>query len=177
MSSQHEDPILDAYITETSQLVEQLERMILASESSGGLTEETIHEIFRIMHTIKGSSSMMQFHNIATLAHALEDLFSYLRDHPDRPANWSDVSDLMLQGVDFTKVELYKLRCGESADGDAAGAVHAVERMLNALRSGNAEKAPARTKHFAAPRAVYRRLRDGKRQGVSNRLSAERLAD
>ena len=136
MDYQQGDPIFEAYITETSQLVEQLEEMILVFEHVNQFPEEMIHEIFRIMHTIKGSSSMMQFHNIAALAHALEDLFSYLREHSLPPAEWSELSDLMLEGVDFTKVELHKMKNGEPVDGEASAVVQKVKRLLEKLEQG-----------------------------------------
>ena len=141
MSDLRGDPIFEAYLTETTQLVDQLEELILACEHGGAFTEESIHEIFRIMHTIKGSSSMMQYHNIAALAHVLEDLFSYLRDNPYGPADWSELSDLMLEGVDFAKVELHKLRNGEPADGDASAVIVKVNRLLEAMKQGGAGEA------------------------------------
>lgn len=55
------DSLLDMYIFETSQNIEQLEQSILTSEQSNGYTQEAINEIFRLMHTIKGSSAMMFF--------------------------------------------------------------------------------------------------------------------
>lgn len=139
MSDQRGDPIFEAYLTESAQLVEQLEELILACEHAGVFPEEAIHEIFRIMHTVKGSSSMMQYHNIAALAHALEDLFSYLRENPSLSADWSELSDLMLEGVDFAKVELHKLRSGEPADGDASIVIGKVDRLLEAVKRGREE--------------------------------------
>ena len=32
------------------------------------------------MHTIKGSSAMMEFNSISTIAHRIEDVFFYIRD-------------------------------------------------------------------------------------------------
>ena len=52
------DPILDMYIFEASQLIEQLEASVLASEKEGCYSTEAINDIFRVMHTIKGSSAM-----------------------------------------------------------------------------------------------------------------------
>jgi len=46
------EPLLDMYLFETEQLLEQLEQLVLNSENDG-FTKETIDEIFRIMHTIK----------------------------------------------------------------------------------------------------------------------------
>lgn len=133
MGRQKDDVILEAYITETCQLVEQLEGSILDCEDSNGFSEEVINEIFRIMHTIKGSSSMMHFDNIATLAHAWEDLFSFLRDHKFPFSQWSRLSDLMLEGVDFAKVELHKIKNGDSVDGEASVLVQNVKELLSSL--------------------------------------------
>ncbi|WP_232228285.1 chemotaxis protein CheA [Paenibacillus sp. J14] len=133
MGYQQGDPIFEAYITETSQLVEQLEEIILTCENANFFSEEMINEIFRIMHTIKGSSSMMQFHNIATLSHALEDLFSYLRQYHLKLEDWSELSDLMLEGVDFTKIELHKIKHGEHADGDFTAITQRVKGLLGSL--------------------------------------------
>lgn len=49
------EPMLDMYIFETTQLIEQL---VIHGEKENGFTD-SINEIFRIMHTVKGSSAMM----------------------------------------------------------------------------------------------------------------------
>ncbi|NLP00425.1 MAG: hypothetical protein GX386_09070, partial [Clostridiaceae bacterium] len=49
------EPMMEMFLFETSQLIEQLEQQILSSEKSNNYTEDAINEIFRIMHTIKGS--------------------------------------------------------------------------------------------------------------------------
>lgn len=79
--------MLEMFIYETSQNIEQLEMCILAAEKANSYTSETINEVFRIMHTIKGSAAMMSYNNIATLAHALEDLFNFLRGHTQKNGN------------------------------------------------------------------------------------------
>ena len=86
--------MLDMYIFETSQNIEQLEQTILSSEKSNGYTQEAINEIFRLMHTIKGSSAMMLFNNISTLAHTIEDLFFFLREQQPLNIDSSSLSDL-----------------------------------------------------------------------------------
>ena len=63
--------MLDLYLFEASQLMEQLEDLLLTSEKSGSLSPEQVNEIFRIMHTVKGSSAMMMFNNIASMAHSV----------------------------------------------------------------------------------------------------------
>lgn len=66
--------MLELFIFETYQLIDQLEQALLDFEK-GNKLEDSINEIFRIMHTIKGSAAMMLYDNISTLAHSMEDLF------------------------------------------------------------------------------------------------------
>ncbi len=76
MSDQYStEPLLEMFLFETSQLLEQLEQSILTGEKESEFCDDAINEIFRIMHTIKGSASMMLFDNIAKVAHSMEDLF------------------------------------------------------------------------------------------------------
>lgn len=63
------ESLLDMFLFETGQLLEQLEQSILTSEKEGSFSETAINEIFRNMHTIKGSAAMMVFDNISHLAH------------------------------------------------------------------------------------------------------------
>ena len=66
--------MLDMFIFETGMLLEQLEQIIINTEKSSSFEQSTVNEIFRIMHTIKGSSGMMPYNNISMLAHAVEDV-------------------------------------------------------------------------------------------------------
>ena len=74
--AEHE-PMLDMFIFETRQFLEQLEQRALASEQSQSFSVEDVNEIFRAMHTIKGSAAMMMVNEISSLAHAVEDIFYY----------------------------------------------------------------------------------------------------
>ena len=71
------ESMLDMFIFEMNQLVDQLEQLIIECED--GYSMDNINEIFRIMHTVKGSAAMMMYENISKTAHATEDLFFFLR--------------------------------------------------------------------------------------------------
>lgn len=71
------EPMLEMYIFETSQMIEQLEQVIMTCEKNGAYEIENINEIFRFMHTIKGSSAMMLYSDISKVAHSIEDLFYF----------------------------------------------------------------------------------------------------
>lgn len=131
------ESMLDMYIFETSQNIEQLEASILNSESTSRYTREAINEIFRIMHTIKGSSAMMLFGNISTLAHCIEDVFFLLREQEPEKVDCSRLSDLILQGVDFIKAELEKIKNADKADGDASILIDSIREFLAVLKQQN----------------------------------------
>ncbi|MDA8441132.1 MAG: Hpt domain-containing protein, partial [Peptococcaceae bacterium] len=131
MSGQFSDePMIDVYIFETTQNIEQLEQIILASEKESNFGEAAINEIFRLMHTIKGSSAMMLFNNIATVAHAVEDLFFFLRESKPAQVDCAMLSDLVLSGIDFTKVELAKVKNGDTPDGEATQLMQEIRDFL-----------------------------------------------
>ena len=132
------EPMLDMFLFETTQLIEQLEQSVLSSEQeSCYFTEDVINEIFRIMHTIKGSSAMMMFDNISTLAHTMEDIFYYLREEKPQVLNFSLLSDRVLDGVDFIKNEVDKIKNAASADGDSSDLIAAMKQLLTQLKEDN----------------------------------------
>ena len=65
------DSILDTYLYETNTLLEQLDTIVLEAEKADTFSEDDVNEIFRIMHTIKGSSAMMEFNALMTVAHRI----------------------------------------------------------------------------------------------------------
>ena len=77
--------MLSVYLFENQQLLENLQNMVMDQKDADGFDEDSINEIFRIMHTIKGSSGIMMFDEITKVAHKLEDVFYYLRE--SRPDN------------------------------------------------------------------------------------------
>ncbi len=131
------EPMLEMYIFETSQLTEQLEEIILNNEKSSSYTPSDINEIFRIMHTIKGSSAMMVFNNISILAHSIEDLFFFIREQKLQSVDCSTLSDLILEAIDFIKGELQKIMSGYEVDGDASLIIDKINEYLNNIKQLN----------------------------------------
>lgn len=129
------EPMLDLFIFESMQLIEQMELLIISNEKSSSYASDAINEIFRIMHTIKGSSAMMLYNNISTLAHSIEDLFFVLREDKPQNVDYSELSDLVLEGLDFIKVEIVKIRNGDEADGDASELIKSL-RVFHATIKG-----------------------------------------
>lgn len=100
------ESMLDVYIFETTGLLDQLDEILLRTEQANEFTEEDINEIFRIMHTVKGSSAMMGFENLQQLAHKGEDMFFIIREAPEKMTDVGFVYDLVFQMSDLFKAEI-----------------------------------------------------------------------
>lgn len=110
------EPMVEVFIFETRQFLEQLEQIALGSEEEGGFSVEDVNEIFRAMHTIKGSAAMMMFDEISTLAHSVEDIFFYIRELHPQKVDATAITDIVLNAVDFMRIEMDKLDGGSNPD-------------------------------------------------------------
>jgi len=130
------EPMLELFIFETNQLIDQLEQALLDCEKGSGF-ENSINEIFRIMHTIKGSSAMMLYDNISTLAHSIEDLFFYLREERPDNVDPSKIIDIVFEGLDFIKAETAKIESGLTPDGSSEELKAKTMQYLEQLKKSN----------------------------------------
>lgn len=137
MSKLSHEPMLEMFIFETSHLLEQLEQILINSEKSNSYSSNNINEIFRIMHTIKGSSAMMLYNNISILAHSIEDLFYFVRENKPSTVNFSELTDLILKGADFIKTELVKIEGGSESNADAGVLIDEIRVFLADLKNFN----------------------------------------
>ena len=106
------DSVLDMYLFETNSLLDQLDDILLKAESNLSFDKECMDEIFRIMHTIKGSSAMMQFDGIMTISHKIEDLFYYIRENGIDQKYNEGLVNLVFKITDFIKGEIVKVEEG-----------------------------------------------------------------
>ena len=72
--------MLDIYLFENRQLLERLQEIVLEQKDEDCFDEDGINEIFRTMHTIKGSSGVMMFADITMLSHKQKDVNYKLRE-------------------------------------------------------------------------------------------------
>lgn len=130
------DGMLDMYLFENGQLLEQLQEMVLDQKDADCFDEDSINEIFRTMHTIKGSSGIMMFDEITAVAHKLEDIFYYLREsHPDNVPHL-ELVDHVLEVEDFISNEMEKIRNGDPVDGESGEIVATLDEFLNKIKGG-----------------------------------------
>ena len=148
--------MMEAYLFEMHSMLEQLDDLILSSEQAKTFSQEAVNEIFRIMHTIKGSSAMMEFNSLMTIAHRIEDMFFVIREKtmdaiPEsmRP----ELFDLIFESIDFFRSEIEKIENGEPPTNDIDTFLNKINTFANKISGEEGEEPAAAEDAPAAPAA------------------------
>ncbi len=128
------DSMLSVFLYETDQGLEKLEGIILENQDQECFDDADINEIFRIMHTIKGSSGVLMYENITKATHKLEDVFYYLRESHPEDVPQMELVEKVLAVSDFVTGELDKLKNGETPDGDEKELVEDLDEFLGRIK-------------------------------------------
>lgn len=146
------ESLVEAFIYETSGLLDELDEILLESEKAKNISEDNINMIFRITHTIKGSAAMLEFAEMSTLAHAVEDVFYIIREDPSKlDLVFDAIFDLVFQTSDFLRKEIAALQTSSYTPADPSALVEQLHAQA-AIMKGEAE-APAQPQS-AAPAAA-----------------------
>ncbi|UPA18132.1 chemotaxis protein CheA [Borrelia puertoricensis] len=92
--------LLEIFFEEAQNLVDTLEENILSLEDDPN-NSETIDEIFRAAHTLKGGSASVDMMELSGFTHVVEDVFDAIRDNKLKICN--DLVDLLLNALDVIK--------------------------------------------------------------------------
>lgn len=142
--------MVDMYLFETTTLIDQLDEILLRTEQANEFTEDDINEVFRIMHTVKGSSAMMGFENLQKLAHKGEDMFFIIREDPSKMKDIGFVYDLVFQMSDLFKAEIEEIRSNPDYEGtDFSEMIAKLEDGAKILK-GELDEAEAEEQHAAS---------------------------
>ncbi len=137
--------MMEAYLFEVNTLLEQLDDIVLAAEKASTFSQDDVNEIFRIMHTIKGSSAMMEFNSLMTIAHRIEDLFFVIRDKTMDaiPENLRpELFDLIFHAIDFFRAEIEKLENNEPLTDDIDNFAANINSFSDKIQGGGNEEEP-----------------------------------
>ncbi|MBR3570585.1 MAG: chemotaxis protein CheA [Oscillibacter sp.] len=137
--------MLEAYLFEMHSLLEQLDDLVLAAEEAHTFSQDDVNEIFRIMHTIKGSSAMMEFNSLMTIAHRIEDLFFVIREKTMDAISDElkpEMFDLIFQSIDFFREEIEKVETNQPLSTSIDTFLDKIN-SFSAKISGEAEDEPA----------------------------------
>ena len=134
----------------------------MGSEGNGGFSEDDVNEIFRAMHTIKGSAAMMMFEEISTLAHSVEDIFYYIRELHPKQVDTTAITDIVLNAVDFMRIEMDSLDAGNNPSMSSKELRDYTKNFLRNMKLANGDdpdidlrKAKNAQKKQPAPKQYY----------------------
>lgn len=119
--------LLGFFLQEASEQVEKLSSGLLELEK-GGARLDLVNELFRIAHTLKGSSGTMGFHAIVQITHLAEDVLDNLRQ--SRCTVSSELVDLLLGVADRVKGILAEIQDGGEGNCPVDDLVHRLSEFL-----------------------------------------------
>lgn len=96
---------LKQFISEAEEIIGNLETFLLSLEKEKDA--ETIHSVFRNIHTLKGNSLMCGFNNIGSFLHSLETLLDKVRGGDIELS--ADILNLLFNSLDKTKEVIFDL--------------------------------------------------------------------
>jgi two-component system chemotaxis sensor kinase CheA len=143
------DNMLDMYLFETNSLLEQLDELLIEAEKAGDFTVDDVNEIFRIMHTVKGSSAMMEFNSLMQIAHHIEDLFFFIRENgldSLESSHKSTLFDLMFRSTDLLRAEVSKVQNNEPLSDNVDSLTEEINSFLKKISKDNKDTAPENKK-------------------------------
>jgi two-component system chemotaxis sensor kinase CheA len=146
------DPLYVTYLEETEELLQKAEECLIGLET--GCSSDGIHALFRIFHSIKGSSQMIGYGDIGNLTHKLEDMLDIVRK--GRIDLDGQILQLCFSGLDHVK-QLFESKKKMNGDGNNEDFLHAVERLeenIDNILKANAEKESGRNNTSQGNRVV-----------------------
>jgi two-component system chemotaxis sensor kinase CheA len=130
MDSNFEADLLKDVVLESQEGLDAFDRELLALER-GESSVEGLHKLFRIAHTLKGTSGCLGLTRVETLAHSGESLLSLMREGKIAPGR--DVVGALLRFADTLRIHLRSLAGEGEPPQDDAGLI----RDLQALAEAN----------------------------------------
>ncbi|WP_342476938.1 chemotaxis protein CheA [Paenibacillus sp. FSL H7-0350] len=132
MNEFHNMMYLGVFLDEMDEQLRYLDEALLMLESKG-YQNDIIQRIFRVAHTLKGSSAVMGFKQLNRLTHQMESVFELLRGR--QLAVTSELLNILFDCVDFIKELRQSILSGTLVEGDTSELL----RRLKEVRKTAAE--------------------------------------
>jgi two-component system chemotaxis sensor kinase CheA len=152
------DDLLAEFVTETNESLDVVDVELVRFEQDPN-NAKILDNVFRLVHTIKGTCGFIGLPRLEALAHAAETLMGKFRDGV--PAT-NEAVTLILSTIDRIKQILESLeREQREPDGADQDLISDLERMVERVAPAAASAAPRHTVGTLAPQVLERPLRPG----------------
>jgi len=105
----------DMFVEEAEELFESADNVLLEAESNGSLTDEEMGQLFRDVHTLKGSGASVELAFFAECTHDVENMMDNLRNH--KIEFIPEMAGTLMDAIDVMK-EILQLECDGEMDRD-----------------------------------------------------------
>lgn len=122
---------LEIFIDETKEHLQSLNEQLLILETEPNNTD-TINEIFRAAHSLKGMAGTMGFKRMQRLTHDMENVFSEIRNSKMNVT--ADLVDVLFKGLDA--LETYLSNIQETADEGKIDSELIIKQLNEILNTG-----------------------------------------
>ncbi|HEY6753245.1 MAG TPA: hybrid sensor histidine kinase/response regulator [Pseudolabrys sp.] len=150
------DDLLREFVTETNESLDVVDVELVRFEQDPN-NAEILDNIFRLVHTIKGTCGFLGLPRLEALAHAAETLMGKFRDGATAS---SEAVTLILATIDRIKAILESLeREQREPEGGDTDLISNLERMVELVGSATSPPQPQKTVGTLVPQVLERALR------------------
>lgn len=130
------DELLKIFLGDAEEQLEVMSRMLLTLEENHD-DKESLDEIFRAAHSLKGASATLGYSNIASLTHDMETLLDTFR-RKEKEVTRESV-DVILKCFDTLTAMIEMVADGKDDDMDISAHINAIAELLNETSGAGAE--------------------------------------
>ena len=105
----------EMFLEEAEELFESADNVLLAAESNGSLTDDEMGQLFRDVHTLKGSGASVELTYFAEFTHDVENMMDKLRNHAIEYK--AEMAEVLIDGLDVMK-EILQMEVDEDINRD-----------------------------------------------------------
>ncbi|WP_121294660.1 chemotaxis histidine kinase/response regulator CheAY2 [Helicobacter pylori] len=160
--------IMEDFLIEAFEMNEQLDQDLVELEHNPE-DLDLLNRIFRVAHTIKGSSSFLNLNILTHLTHNMEDVLNRARKGEIKIT--PDIMDVVLRSIDLMKTLLVTIRdTGSDTNNGKENEIEEAVKQLQAITSQNLEGAKETSGTKEAPQKENKE--EAKEENKENKAKA-----
>ncbi|GAA8736852.1 chemotaxis histidine kinase/response regulator CheAY2 [Helicobacter pylori] len=162
--------IMEDFLIEAFEMNEQLDQDLVELEHNPE-DLDLLNRIFRVAHTIKGSSSFLNLNILTHLTHNMEDVLNRARKGEIKIT--PDIMDVVLRSIDLMKTLLVTIRdTGSDTNNGKENEIEEAVKQLQAITSQNLEGAKEGTKEAPKEEVKEEAKKENIKENQENKAKA-----
>ncbi|MGL2378596.1 chemotaxis histidine kinase/response regulator CheAY2 [Helicobacter pylori] len=156
--------IMEDFLIEAFEMNEQLDQDLVELEHNPE-DLDLLNRIFRVAHTIKGSSSFLNLNILTHLTHNMEDVLNRARKGEIKIT--PDIMDVVLRSIDLMKTLLVTIRdTGSDTNNGKENEIEEAVKQLQAITSQNLEGAKETSGAKETPKEIKEEIKEKAKEEV-----------